>query len=354
MGIAIAPMTHMEGVEYEAKKEDQKPWKKRKGSSKKRKPKFEEDQAQAEHYQQLMVSEKRNVKQIQKLTEEMSKIQKKVDELEGKNKALLIKCNIADVNSKIAKEQVDHWKTYEDGIKESVERYKADRDVEMKSRKRATKDSEAMSEILARHAILAFPDRVKVLRCTNSFSVSEIRNLESEVWSAMLQRLKDNSNVCNHLYFFSDDVSVNGERVLQYRKDTLLARNPPDHWFTKELRHQIIKMVIEVCHTWHIAAPWYITEDGESSLWWWRHSTKGLIQSDSFGIQTAFSLVYSNIVRRYAAYPSYRSSDKMGDDYFRDHAVAVEQIMSGMNIMSVMDELKVGITALYARDNKMG
>tara|TARA_B110001450_G_C17526208_1_gene442684 strand:+ start:131 stop:265 length:135 start_codon:yes stop_codon:yes gene_type:complete len=44
----------------------------------------------------------------------------------------------------------------------------------------------------------------------------------------------------------------------------------------------------------------------------------------------------------------------MGDDYFRDHAVAVEQIMSGMNIMSVMDELKVGITALYARDNKMG
>ena len=107
-------------------------------------------------------------------------------------------------------------------------------------------------------------------------------------------------------------------------------------------------MVVEVSHRWRLAAPWHTFPDGGHALWWWKHPTQGILQSDTMGIEAAFKLVHSNIVRRFVAHPSYQSTDKMGDAYFRDHAVAVDHVMSEMWVEDIMDELKASIAACYA------
>lgn len=247
--------------------------------------------------------------------------------------------------AEIAEELLEKRKEIDEDVDTSVSRHQADRDAEKRARKQAVRDSEAMSELLVRHAAGSLPERIKGLRDTNSFTGSEMRSIEGEIWRAMLRRLREGPHG-EELYSLSAH-SVDGERIVQHRKDILLANHEPDHWLPQELRRQIIEMVVEAGYRCRLAAPWHLTEDGQHALWWWHHPSRGLLQSDLLGVEAAFKLVHANIVRHFATHPSFKTSDKFGDAFLRDHAAAVDRVMSALQIEDVADEVKAGLAARH-------
>lgn len=247
--------------------------------------------------------------------------------------------------AKIAEETLRKSREHEEDTEASIARYAEERDAEKWRRRRAVSDSEALSAIITRHASSSVPEQVQQIRDTGSFSAAEMRTLETEVWTSMLKRLTK-SPIAEHLYSFSKH-AIDGERIIEHRRDVLTTKHPHDHWLAKELRHQIVTMVVDVCYRWRLSAPWHLDDGENGGLWWWRHPCKGLLQSDTTGVETAFRLVHSNIVHRFMRQPTYRSTDKIGDAYFRDHAQAVDQVMSAMRIEDVTEDIKAGIVARH-------
>lgn len=234
----------------------------------------------------------------------------------------------------------------------SIKKYEGELDTARLAQKRVADDMSFMSQLLTTHAIPFFPQRIQLLRATNDFNVVEMRAIELDIWGAMLQRLRNSKIVADALYTFSSR-EINGERVLEHRKDLLLMKHPADHWLVEQLQYQVLSMVTDLCYRLRFAAPWYVCPDtGNHRLWWWRHPSQGLMQSEHLGIQSAFQMVHGNIVHRFLAQASHKSSDKMGDEYFRDHAAAIDRVMSSMQIGRVTDQIKDAIVARYVTDAK--
>ena len=243
--------------------------------------------------------------------------------------------------AELAEAHLRDSKLHDRGIREAAKELRRELDIQRSLWKSSLAIGDVLGGLLIQHAGTSAPERVRMLRDANQVVGSESRDLESQIWTKVLQRLRESPSA-SLLY------SLCGN-TMEHRKDLLEANHPREHWLAMELRRQVVLMVVEVCTECRFAAPWYLSSDGQHSLWWWRHPSRGLLPSETKGLESALKFVRSNIVRRYMYHPSHSSSDSRGDEYFRDHASAFDKVMSRLCIEDIADEVRDAVAVNYAQ-----
>ena len=67
------------------------------------------------------------------------------------------------------------------------------------------------------------------------------------------------------------------------------------------------------------------------TTWWWNDHITGIACHTRKGVQSAFKFVHSQIVTRYVQHQSFKESDQSGDEFYRIHARAFDNVIRQLN-----------------------